>query len=59
MITHDVEEAFFLSQRVHIMDKQGKLRDTTEIALPERRELDMKLTPEFLEYKRHIVHALR
>lgn len=59
MITHDVEEAIFLSQRVHIMDKQGKLRDTTEIALPERRELDMKLTPEFLEYKRHIVHALR
>ena len=59
MITHDVEEAIFLSQRVHIMNKQGQLSETLEIGLPVHRELDMKLTPEFLEYKRHIVHALR
>ncbi|MEO0768359.1 MAG: ABC transporter ATP-binding protein, partial [Cyanobacteria bacterium J06649_4] len=59
MITHDVEEAIFLSQRVHIMDKNGKLRETVEIGLPEHRELDMKLTPEFLDYKRHIVLSLR
>lgn len=59
MITHDVEEAIFLSQRVHIMDKFGKLRETTEIGLPIHRDLEMKLTPEFLNYKRHIVHALR
>ena len=59
MITHDVEEAIFLSQRVHIMDKFGKLRETTEIGLPIHRDLEMKLTPEFLDYKRHIVHALR
>jgi ABC-type nitrate/sulfonate/bicarbonate transport system ATPase subunit len=59
MITHDVEEAIFLSQRVHIMDKTGKLRETIEIGLPVHRELDMKLTPEFLEYKRHIVLTLR
>lgn len=59
MITHDVEEAIFLSQRVHIMDTTGKLCETLELGLPEHRELEMKLTPEFLEYKRHIVHALR
>ena len=59
MITHDVEEAIFLSQRVHIMDKSGKLRETVEVGLPIHREIDMKLTPEFLDYKRHIVHALR
>ncbi|MEL6553612.1 MAG: ABC transporter ATP-binding protein [Cyanobacteria bacterium J06621_11] len=59
MITHDVEEAIFLSQRVHIMDKLGKLRETTEIGLPLHRDLEMKLTPEFLDYKRHIVHSLR
>ncbi len=59
MITHDVEEAIFLSQRVHIMNKTGKLSETLEIGLPVHRELDMKLTAEFLEYKRHIVLALR
>lgn len=59
MITHDVEEAIFLSQRVHVMDKSGKLRETIEVSLPIHREIDMKLTPEFLDYKRHIVHALR
>jgi ABC-type nitrate/sulfonate/bicarbonate transport system ATPase subunit len=59
MITHDIEEAIFLSQRVHIMDKRGKLRETLEIGLNRHRELEMKLTPEFLDYKRHIVHALK
>ncbi|MEL6489658.1 MAG: ABC transporter ATP-binding protein [Cyanobacteria bacterium J06555_13] len=59
MITHDVEEAIFLSQRVHIMNKAGRLRETVEVGLPVQRDLEMKLTPEFLDYKRHIVHALR
>ncbi|EDX87788.1 ABC transporter, ATP-binding protein [Synechococcus sp. PCC 7335] len=59
MITHDVEEAIFLSQQVHIMDRTGRLSETIPINLPTHRELDMKLTSEFLDYKRHIVHALR
>ena len=59
MITHDVEEAIFLSQRVHIMDKNGGLLKTVEVQLPEHRELEMKLTTEFLEYKRRIARALR
>ncbi len=59
MITHDVEEAIFLAQRVFIMDRSGKIRETVNIDLPQRRELDMKLTPEFLDYKRKIVHMLR
>ena len=59
MITHDVEEAIFLSQRVFVMDRSGKIKETLHIGLPEHRELEMKLTPEFLEYKRDIVHMLR
>ncbi len=59
MITHDVEEAIFLSQRVFVMDRSGKIRDTIHVALPKHRSLDMKLTPEFLEYKKQIVHMLR
>ncbi len=59
MITHDVEEAIFLSQRVHVMDRDGKLRETIDIGLPEHREVEMKLTTEFLDYKRHVIRALR
>ena len=59
MITHDVEEAIFLSQRVHVMDRYGKLRETVEINLPKHREVEMKLTTDFLDYKRHVIHALR
>ena len=59
MITHDVEEAIFLSQRVFIMDRNGKICQTIDVGLPEQRELDMKLTRGFLDYKRHIIYALR
>lgn len=59
MITHDVEEAIFLSQRVFVMSKNGQIKETVHINLPEHRELEMKLTPEFLNYKRDIVHMLR
>ncbi len=59
MITHDVEEAIFLSQRVHVMDRDGKLRETVDIDLPRHREVEMKLTTDFLDYKRHVIHALR
>ncbi|NJM98016.1 MAG: ABC transporter ATP-binding protein [Phormidesmis sp. RL_2_1] len=59
MITHDIEEAIFLSQRVCVMGRDGKLHKTMNINLPKPRELDMKLTTEFLAYKRDIVHMLR
>lgn len=59
MITHDVEEAIFLSQQVYVMDINGRMRETVQIGLPECRDLDMKLTTDFLGYKRHIIHQLR
>lgn len=60
MITHDVEEAIFLSQRVHVMsNRPGRLKLEMPISLPEHRELEIKLSPEFVEIKRQILHALR
>ncbi|MGC1306081.1 MAG: ABC transporter ATP-binding protein [Phormidesmis sp.] len=59
MITHDIEEAIFLSQRVFVMSAQGQIQQTVQINLPKHRELEMKLTPEFLDYKREIIHSLR
>jgi ABC-type nitrate/sulfonate/bicarbonate transport system ATPase subunit len=60
MITHDVEEAIFLSQRVYVMSSRpGRLKLEVPILLPEQRDLEIKLSPEFVDIKREIIHALR
>jgi len=60
MITHDVEEAIFLSQRIYVMSaRPGQIKREVLINLPEHRELDLKLAPGFVAIKRDILHALR
>jgi NitT/TauT family transport system ATP-binding protein len=60
MITHDVEEAIYLSQRVYVMSAHpGRIQAEIPITLPERRELDIKLSPTFVDIKRQVLHALR
>ncbi len=60
MITHDVEEAIYLSQRVYVMGTHpGRIDREIVIPLPERRDLDIKLSSKFVEIKRQIIHALR
>ncbi|MEG4025343.1 ABC transporter ATP-binding protein [Microcoleus sp. F6_B4] len=60
MITHDVEEAIYLSQRVYVMDTHpGRIKLEIPISLPEHRDLDIKLSSKFVEIKRQIIHTLR
>ena len=60
MITHDIEEAIYLSQRVYVMDAHpGRIKAEITIQLPEHRELDIKLSPTFVDIKRQIIHTLR
>lgn len=60
MITHDVEEAIFLSQRIYVMSAHpGQIKEEINIILPQPRDLELKLTPEFIEIKRQIIQALR
>jgi NitT/TauT family transport system ATP-binding protein len=60
MITHDVEEAIFLSQRVYVMSaRPGRIKSEITVDLPEQRDLDLKLAPEFVEIKRQVLREIR
>lgn len=60
MITHDVEEAIFLSERIYVMGSNpGCLKLEVPIVLSETRDLETKLSPAFVELKRQVIHALR
>lgn len=59
MVTHDVEEAIFLSQRIYVMGSHpGTIKAEIAIDLPDHRELDLKLEPQFIAIKRQVVQAL-
>lgn len=58
-ITHDIDEAIRLSDRIYIMSgAPGRIAD--EIVIEEKRPQreDFDLTPEFLEYKKRIINKL-
>lgn len=60
MITHDVEEAVFLSQRIYVMSANpGQIKEEIAIALPEHRDVEIKVAPEFIDIKRRVMHSLR
>jgi NitT/TauT family transport system ATP-binding protein len=57
-ITHDIEEAVFLSQRIYVMaSNPGRVIANVPVYLPYRRDLDLKDTPEFVALRRKI-HGL-
>jgi NitT/TauT family transport system ATP-binding protein len=58
-VTHDVDEAIFLSDRIIVMSpRPGRVRADLRVDLPQPRSLDQKLAPEFLRLKREIVDYL-
>ena len=60
MITHDVEEAVFLSQRVYVMTaRPGTIQQEVEVALPYPRHYKLKRDRQFLKYKNAIIDQLR
>jgi NitT/TauT family transport system ATP-binding protein len=59
-VTHDVEEAIYLGQRVVVMaPRPGRIDSVYDVPLPAKRNQDMKHTHEFLALKREIVGRIR
>ncbi len=59
-ITHDIEEAVYLSDRVYIMSaRPGRFLDELEIKFSRPRKKDVILSQDFLEYKRKILGKLK
>ncbi|MFD2616435.1 ABC transporter ATP-binding protein [Terrilactibacillus laevilacticus] len=59
-VTHDVDEAIYLSDRVYVMSaKPGRIAKEIKIDLPKPRDWNVQLSEEFLKYKREILVELQ
>jgi NitT/TauT family transport system ATP-binding protein len=58
-ITHDVDEAVFLANRVIVMAaKPGRIKEIIEVDLPYPRHVDLRLTPRFGELRNRVWSAV-
>jgi len=59
-VTHDVEEAIYLGQRVVLMaPRPGRIDSTYEVPLPSSRAVEMKHSAQFLALKSQVVERIR
>lgn len=59
-VTHDIDEAVFLSDRVLVMTaRPGKIKADITIGVERPRTFEVLSTPEFFEYKAQLLEAVR
>ncbi len=59
-ITHDIDEAIFLSQRVYIMTaRPGRIKQTLDVNLPHPRSLDVVTSSAFTTMKRAVLDSIK
>ncbi|HEX4041814.1 MAG TPA: ABC transporter ATP-binding protein [Xanthobacteraceae bacterium] len=59
-VTHQIDEAIYLSDRVMVMSKRpGRAKKTFAIDLPRPREYEMRVTPRFNDLKLEIWNTLK
>ena len=59
VVTHDIDEAILLSDRIYILSgKPGRITDEIIIDLPKPRNSALVMTDEFLTYKKKIVEKI-
>jgi NitT/TauT family transport system ATP-binding protein len=60
LITHDVEEALVLAQRIHVLaPNPGRIVSTLDVDLNKHDLSDLRLRSDFLEMRRHLSGILR
>lgn len=60
MITHDVEEAVFLSQRIYVLSSRpGTVKEEFSLDLPSDRTYAIKRQARFQDYKEEVMNLLR
>lgn len=59
-VTHDIDEALFLADRVLIMShRPGRIIEEIALSFPRPRDIDLITTAEFVDIKKHCMHALK
>src|SRR5262249_36381689 len=59
-ITHDVEEAVFLADRLYVMTRRpGRIKEEIAIPFPKPRTFDIVTTPAFVAIKDRVLHLIR
>ena len=59
-VTHDIDEALFLGDRVYVMTaRPGRFRDEVRLDLPRPRTLEVTMSPVFVEAKRRVLGIIR
>jgi NitT/TauT family transport system ATP-binding protein len=59
-ITHDVEEAIFLGDRVHVMTASpGRIKANIEVPFVKPRAIEVVTTPHFVELKEQVLRLIR
>ena len=60
MVTHDVEEAVLLSDRVYVLtSRPGHVKKVVEVNLPRPRKYDMVMQEDFIRIKSELMSSLR
>jgi len=58
-ITHDIDEAIILGDTVHVMTaRPGRIKRSMSIDIPRPRNLDALTSPEFMRFKREVLHLM-
>ncbi len=59
-ITHDVDEAIFIGDRIFVMSKRpGRLKEQLRIDFPKPRSIDVLTDPRFVRLKEQILHSIK
>ncbi len=59
-VTHDIDEALFLGDRVYIMTaRPGQIKQTIDVNLPRPRVFEMTTDPQFVDQKRAVLNSIK